>query len=120
MAIEKVEIKTKARKRFGQVYPAQVTGTFAEVERNKSIRIYGKYSNRDFDKTFKMGESAEYDSFNLTYYGEIVGISNKTVQIKESHGGRIHRLDLYTFMWRNHNFDVDAAFEHNANERMYI
>lgn len=120
MAVEKIQIHTKARKRFGIVYPAQPTNVMAEIERNKSIRMVGFYNNNQVDITFNMGDMAEYDSYNLSYYGEIVGISTKSVQIKEKHGGRIHRLDLNTFMWRNHDFDLEKTIAKNHEERHYI
>lgn len=94
----------------------------AEVIRNVSIRIFGTYSGRTFDKTFKLDDMAEYDSFNLTYYGAIKSITDKTVTIQERYGRepRKHRLKLPEFMWRNHNFDLQSVMDANARESYNI
>jgi len=94
----------------------------AEVERNKSIRIFGSRGGKTFDKTFNIGDSAEYDSYNLSYIGTIVGITDKTVTIQERYGreARKHRLKLYTFLWRNYDFDLAVKEEENSRTRMYI
>jgi len=109
--MSKIEIMTKARKRFGQEYPSQPTGTFAEFGKNfegkKTIRLTGTYSGTTFDITFAEGDVAEYDSFNYSYLGKITKIGAKTVTIVPQHGSRTYQLDLNTFMWRNHNFDLE-------------
>ena len=118
-------IQPKPITRCGKVYQGVESNTYnAEIQKNKSIRIFGVYRNSTrapevtFDKTFRLGATAEYDSYNLKYTGTIVAIGEKTVTV-ESYGGR-HRLDLHTFCWRNWDFDAAKAAEHNANESMYI
>lgn len=94
----------------------------AEIVRNASIRMRGEYCGRTFDKTFQLGDFAEYNSYNLSYFGPIVGITDKTVTIQEKYGStpRRHRLKLHEFMWRNYNFDYLVKAAENAETSMYI
>lgn len=100
----------------------------ADIKKNESIRIYGTYKNhvkgpQEFDKTFKIGDRAEYDSWNLKYTGEIVAIGEKTVTIDTypgSNNSERKRLDLHTFSWRNWNYNSGKIAEHNSNEMYYI
>lgn len=119
----KQQIFTKARQRFGVVYPAKATEFAVEVVKNKSISVYkhGQLTN-----TFNIGDEAEYDSYNLKYVGRIISISDKRVVIEEpykmygkDHGQR-HSLDLYKFCWRNYDFDAVKIAKHNYEESMYI
>lgn len=73
--------------------------------------------------TFKIGDWAEYDSYNLSYSGIIRSITEKTVTIEaypNSTMSRKHRLKLDTFAWRNYNFSKEKCDAHNSNEMMYI
>lgn len=74
-------------------------------------------------KRFEIGDMAEYDSFNLSYYGPIVAIGNKTISIRaskysdcESHT----RLKADTFAWRNWNFDQNRVASKNSNTMTFI
>jgi hypothetical protein len=59
---------------------------------------------------------AEYDSFNLSYYGPIAGITDKTVTIAEPYGNpRKHRLKLSEFIWRNYDFDLNETARKNSD-----
>ena len=87
---------------------------FADVVRGKSIRIYGQYCSRDYDKTFSIGDTVEVDSFNLTYFGTVVQITEKTVTIKPRYGERNKRLSLLDFTWRNYNFDYQKRLIANS------
>ncbi len=69
---------------------------------------------------FKIGDNAEYDSYNLSYYGKIVSITEKTVTIQDRHFDRKYRLKLDTFAWRNYNFNLDKVMADNADTMMYI
>lgn len=70
---------------------------------------------------FELGDVAEYDSYNLKYYGKIVAIGAKTVTIQEKYAdGRKHRLDMRTFAFRNYDFDLAAAAEHNQTTMQHI
>lgn len=113
-------IMTKARKRFGREYPAQETGFFAEVVKNTSIRLTGTHSGRAVDITFKLGDTAEYDSFNLRYLGKIVQISEKRIVVQPNYGDTRKSMDLYSFAWRNHNFNLEDAIAENAETSQYI
>lgn len=84
----------------------------ADIKINKWIRLHGVHQGTPFDITFHVGNSAEYDSYNLKYTGLITAIGAKTVTIT-ARGERAHRLDLYTFSWRNYDFDADKISSHN-------
>lgn len=97
----------------------------ADIEPGKSIRLYGddcgtRSVPTPFDKTFKIGDWAEYASYNLTYIGQIVAIGEKTVTIRHEHGEAKSRLSLDRFAWRNWDFDLDKIRERNSNELYYI
>lgn len=134
-------IKDRDSKRFGLHVEGRVLeGVSADVTPKKSIRLYGTQKRTrwngetqtretfdlEFSNTFAIGDLAEYDSYNLSYYGKIISITAKTVTIEERHKnydaehGKRHRLNLYQFAWRNWNFDADEAFEKNAETSMYI
>ena len=110
------KVFTKARKN----YPAVETHYSADLVKGKSITV------RD-DRTgalnaFKLGDMAEYDSYNLSYYGPIIAITDKRVTIICRHDVRQHEagekvkkhsLDLNTFCWRNHNFNLNETIDDN-------
>lgn len=109
-----IQVTRRKSKRYVHGYGEEKTDMYAEVERNKSIRIFGRYSgNTYFDKTFKMGDQAEYHSYNLTYTGKIIQISDKCITVRTS-SSTTRRLDLHTFCWRNHDFDLQAIADRNA------
>lgn len=114
-------IQPKPFKGRGQVIPRlQDKGTEfnAVIVPGKSIRIFGRYGNhingpREFDRTFKIGDVVEYDSYNFSYTGKIVSIGAKLITV-ESYDSRF-RLDLNTFCWRNWDLDLDRIREERAN-----
>lgn len=95
-----------------------------EILRNKdgSIIIRREFStgNISEENTFSVGDWAEYDSYNLSYYGTIISITAKTITIKERYGDQKHRLDLATFAWRNYNFSIAKTLHENAGTSNYI
>lgn len=117
-------VLTKARKH----YPATPTEYYvAHPDKNtitvKRIWMSGYGADRKTSEqsaTFKVGDTAEYDSYNLSYCGTILKITPKTVVIKESHDDRTHRLDLHTFSYRNYNFDLQKITARNSDTMMYI
>jgi hypothetical protein len=116
-------ITPKTRIHRGVTYVGTTTDDLnAEIVKGKSIRVFGTYCKKPFDKTFVIGDYAEYDSFNLSYYGEIVNITEKCVTIVERYGRNRHnhRLDLYTFIWRNYNFDRCVIDARNHETMQYI
>ncbi len=102
-------------------------GHKAEIKPGESIRLFGTHGHRNpipFDVTFKIGDQAEYDSYNLSYYGTITSISAKTVTITERHLNngkkKSHRLSLDKFASRNHNFNLEETYKKNAEVMTYI
>lgn len=93
---------------------------FAEVI-DDSLHIWGTMGRWQrvpvsFDRWFSVGDFAEFDSYNLSYFGEIVKFSEKTVTI-DTHGLRRGnaRLNMYQFIWRNWDFSADKARQRNAD-----
>ena len=82
-----------------------------EITAGKSIRLYGEAYGNPVDVTFLIGDEAEYDSYNFSYYGEILSITEKTVTIKPRYGNTNKRLKVRDFIWRNYNFSVEKAIE---------
>lgn len=117
-------IQPKPFTKFGTTHHLTDSNIYhADIIPKKSIRLYGTQINRtqgplNFDRTFSIGDQAEYDSYNLDYTGEIVAIGAKTVTV-EDHGER-YRLDLYMFAWRNWDFNAKRIFENNADTMMRI
>lgn len=124
-----IDIVSKTRRRFGQTYPGQSNGLKATVgKRNgvKFIRLFGNYvgwqgsQGKPVDRTFKVGDTVEMDSYNLRYLGEIVNITEKRISIKGRYGAGLKSMDLFSFSWRNYNFDLEEALAENAETSMYI
>ena len=94
------------------------------IEKNKSIKIDCFYKNRhnpqETSTAFKMGDTAEYSSYNLSYMGIIIGITEKTVSIKCDSDKSIRRLKLSQFCWRNWDFNLEKKLAYNEEERTYI
>lgn len=91
-----------------------------ETTAKKSIRIAlaDNADNASNVKVFEIGDLAEYDSWNHSYYGEILSITDKTVTIREKHTTKTRRLNLENFCWRNINFTVGKAQEQNFEAMM--
>jgi hypothetical protein len=66
-------------------------------------------------RSFSVGDAAEYDSFNLSYWGKIKSITEKSITIAESWGSRSRRLKLDTFAWRNWDWTLEGAQERSRN-----
>lgn len=90
-----------------------------DVEKGASIRVtttiaaFHTLPQETHDVTFKIGDKAEYGSYNLSYYGAITSITEKTVTIKEDDGTG-HRLSLAEFAWRNYNFQLERVARENS------
>ncbi len=80
----------------------------------------GEMVHHPYNRTFKIGDTAEYDSYNLSYTGTIVSIGKKTVTVDPGRGGRKRRLTFHTFNWRNWNFDVDETARKNSEMMMTL
>ena len=90
------------------------------VEAGKSITIIEDATGRA--NTFNMGDMAEYDSYNFSYYGPIIGISDKRVRIVSQYDHkkylngekpRTYSLDFNKFCWRNIGFNLTKKQENN-------
>lgn len=113
-------VMTKARVRFGTPYPAQETEYQVEITPNKCISIF---KNGQLCNTFAMGDEAEYDSYNLSYTGQITGISPRQITIVAYKGTgceKVKKLDIYAFCWRNYNFDAAETAAKNFETMQYI
>ena len=74
-------------------------------------------------KVFKVGDMAEYDSYNLKYIAPIKTITAKNVIFDiGSRFGReeTKRLKYESFAWRNHDFDLEEVRAQNAETSRYI
>lgn len=94
------------------------TVKFESMGRNYELEIIkGKSITIKVDEVvnkFEIGDMAEYDSFNLSYFGPIVSITEKTVTIKEKYRNQNHRLKLETFAWRNRDFKLTSVQARNS------
>lgn len=116
-------LKDKDRKRHGEVLPGNTRiGQHAAVSPGH-ILIYGHRHGStnpyfDYEYEFRVGDQAEYDSYNLQYIGTITKISPKTVTIEAF--GRSHRLSIYDFSWRNNDKTVQEKRSENSEAMMYL
>ena len=118
--MKQVQIHTKTRMFRGTKFVGVPTEVIANIEPARSIHMVGTYGNGPVDITFNVGDTAEYDSYNLKYLGTITKISDKSVTIQPKYGDQVRRLDLNEFMWRNHDFNLEKVSAENAATRMYI
>lgn len=88
-----------------------------ETVKNKSITVTREGHEPN---TFEIGDAAEWDSYNLSYWGHIVSITDKTVTIEHRHGGGKSRLKLDTFAWRNYKFNLAETQARNSDTMNYI
>ena len=123
-------VMSKARTRQGVVYPASPTeyqayfGKFVKGGYD-SITVHKAMRDGSIKQgvTLRLGDEAEYGSYNLSYTGTITKITEKCVTIVAYPGSnmaRTHRLDLNEFCWRNWDFDAVATAKRNHEEMMYL
>lgn len=114
-------LKDRDRLVAGRKYEGRVDDNAnVDVIPGESIRLYGDDGYYEYDKTFKIGDTAVYGRFNLIYTGEIVSIGAKTVTVKPCVGGKLKRMRIYDFNWRNRAFDLESIEAHNARMMMEI
>ena len=89
-----------------------------EITPKKNITVRDKKTGHT--NKFSIGDYAEYDSYNLRYYGAIVSITHKTVTIQERHKDKRHRLSLDKFCWRNIKFVLHEVVAKNHETSHYI
>lgn len=105
-------------------------GHSAEIIKGVSIRLFGlttvNHGRQDNDvfgtysNTFRIGDTAEYSSYNLRYLGKITAITEKTVTILEDDNRTVHRMSLCAFDHRNYDFNLVEALRHNEEEMKCI
>lgn len=113
-----IAIQTKASK-WNNRQP-QNTEYTADLVVGKSITIYKSGVE---GTTFQLGDTAEYDSWNLSYTGRITKIGPKTVQITAYPGTqneRKYNLNLYKFCYRNWNFNAEETLRRNQEISYYL
>lgn len=67
------------------------------------------------ERVFRVGDQAEYGSYNLVYFAPVKSITAKTVVIVGgmAHQPETHRLSLAAFVEKNHDFDLAKAQKRN-------
>ncbi len=119
--------KLKHAERHSAMKTAEIKSSFGTfnvtIEKNKFISITTKATNWEkhradengnIVRVFKMGDMAEYDSYNLSYLGTIKSITEKTVSILPRFGnGSVRRLKVGEFCWRNYKFDMEETNAQN-------
>lgn len=123
ITLENIVPKARKYNRVQGIAPTNSQGVYnAEIIPGDSVRIYGTMTNhvkgpQAFDKTFKVGDKAEYASFNLIYVGTIVRIGPKTVTVKHyAHSATVTQLEIFGFVDKNWNFDEEKINRENAIE----
>lgn len=113
-------VYTKQYKKFGVVYVPQPTEYRYEIKDNTiTIKREGDFASDPI--SFSVGDYAEYDSYNLSYIGPIVKITDKTITIACQYDiTNIRRLCLHEFCWRNYNFNLDKTTKENLETSYYI
>lgn len=125
-----VVIERRAFVRNGITTPAQrMSGHFAVVTKNKSIRLVGAGSaypsrgcnNTDpgWDRTFEIGDTCEESSYNLTYFGTVSTVSEKKIGVLKERGNQGQRsmMDLDVFSSRNCRIDIESERQRNREWR---
>lgn len=111
---------TKYRESVASLYEAVIVEGKSIKVRAMKTSATSKRLEMTEPKEFKIGDFAEFDSFNFSYIGTITGIGEKTVSIHSKGRGKTFRLDIHTFAWRNYDFDLAKAEAHNAVVMMEI
>jgi len=106
-----------------EILPGQWIRLFGETVKVSYKGVPGQWTRVEevvpYSKTFKIGDLAEFDSFNLSYVARITSITEKTVTFEDDCQG-VKRLSIYEFDWRNYDFDLEATRERNAQESQCI
>lgn len=92
---------------------AALKGQHAVIVPGSSVRLHGERCGAAYSRSFAVGDIAEYDSYNLSYTGTIVSITEKTITI-QPRSGKVRKLSLHTFSWRNNDFDAAETFRSNS------
>ena len=97
----------------------------ADIWKNEKIRIWGYVTKKEyrgteeprtyrvyFDRTFKIGDVVDVDSYNLTYTHPITKISAQNVTYDQY--GTSKRLHIWEFINRNYDLDLEAIAKQNS------
>ena len=107
----------KGSKRAGTPDAIELVGierAGSRYERLEDGRHVPTTRDKAFSRSFQVGESAVYGSFNLTYTGTVESISCKRVVVAPGYGDRTKSLDLERFFWRNWDYNEAETAERNA------
>lgn len=125
------DLKDRDWTKFGHTHAGRVdVGQHAEITVGVSIRLFGSYKsypyNKElsrsvetdvaYDRTFAIGDTAEYDSYNMHYLGSVTAIGEKTITITD--GSKVRRLSIFDFAHRNHDLDLEAISARNSDVMM--
>ena len=116
-------LKGRNRKFQGKHFEGEVAvGNHAVVTTGESVTLWGVQTRRTtglapYRLTFKVGDFAVYDSYNLVYTGLIVAIGAKTVTIEASCTGRksAKQLSIAEFSRRNWNYNAEKISRQNSD-----
>jgi hypothetical protein len=100
------------------------TRTTHFTKKPASLRILVTDNDTDVivsDVTFKVGDTAEWGSYNLRYLGTIVSITPRSVVIDRGpcYSQKV-RLKHEQFAWRNEGFDLEKVRRENYEASLSI
>ena len=117
----KVAKEAVVKKKGVKVLPQIEVGSGLHVEITPGVKV--RLCGSDvwsFDKTFEMGDTVEYDSYNLSYHGVIIKITAKRITVDPGHGEAKKRMRFEEFIRRNWNFDLVKSCKENAITSNYL
>lgn len=110
--------------------PECKTNLHAELNLTKqTIRIFGvqngkwnketkDYETVSFDRVFSVGDSIEYDSYNLNYLNPLLKVMPNGIKV-QGHGS-IKHLSIDEFIRRNWDLDLVKISKNNLETSYYI
>lgn len=113
------KIRSKDTTQFKRPVPGKIVeNQFAAITPGRSIVLFGITGTpyrgfKGYTRRFAIGDVAEYDSFNKSYLGKVVGITTKRITIEPGYSEKKRSLDLYQFNWRNNKLDVAETVRRN-------
>lgn len=124
-----LNVRSRDWTRFGKSHEGTVDrGHHAAVTPGKSIRLFGTMDRYvmnaatglrepamvKYDRTFKIGDTCERDSYNIVFLGTIVAIGAKTITIQHEHSSKKTRLSIERFSRKNRDFDLEQIRRRNS------
>jgi hypothetical protein len=103
-----------------QTYNIGCTEYTVTIIKGQVITVKAVSPNKITCFSYHIGDWAEYDSYNLHYFGEITSITEKTVTIKKGIGKGSRRLKIADFAWRNGNKSISEKQLANQDTMNYI